>query len=235
MDNNTLKNCVTRLAEPVVSALGLVIWGVEIVPAGRTVVRLFVDTPCASETNSDVQRDIPETAEIDAIQDCLQKGPSSPLHSATLDQCEEISRHLALALDVEDCLTDAYVLEVSTPGLSRQFFDLSQMAPYTGDMVEAHLHSTGVTERDKAGMPCRRIRGILQAIQKDAYILTPASVSPEGDIMPEKDAKPVRIAWEATRKVKRMHIFKQPQKPGKRSPNVGKSGRNKPSGRLAKG
>lgn len=56
-----------------------------------------------------------------------------------LGQCEEISRHVALALEVEDTIPEAYVLEVSTPGLTRLFFSLDQMRHYLGDVVEARL------------------------------------------------------------------------------------------------
>lgn len=45
MNETALKKTVIRLAEPVVRALGLVIWGVEVAQAGRMVVRLFVDVP----------------------------------------------------------------------------------------------------------------------------------------------------------------------------------------------
>lgn len=39
----------------------------------------------------------------------------------TLDDCESVSRQLSAVLDVEDLVKDAYVLEVSSPGLDRPF------------------------------------------------------------------------------------------------------------------
>jgi ribosome maturation factor RimP len=39
----------------------------------------------------------------------------------TLSDCENISRQLSAVLDVNDLLKDAYVLEVSSPGLDRPF------------------------------------------------------------------------------------------------------------------
>ena len=38
---------------------------------------------------------------------------------ATLDDCEAVSRDLAAVLDVEEIITQAYTLEVSSPGLDR--------------------------------------------------------------------------------------------------------------------
>ena len=102
MSENALKETVIRLAEPVVRSLGLVIWGVEVVQAGRMVVRLFVDVP-------------PGAPESLQAADREENEASAAPSSASIDQCEEISRHLGLALEVEDAVPSAYVLEVSTP------------------------------------------------------------------------------------------------------------------------
>ena len=52
MTDDVLKETITSLAEPLATSLGLVIWGVEIVRAGRTVVRLFVDVPFPAESGT---------------------------------------------------------------------------------------------------------------------------------------------------------------------------------------
>ena len=116
MSEAALKETVIRLAEPVVRALGLVIWGVEVAQSGRMAVRLFVDVPaCGPEDPTQAVTPGGEKIESPA--------------SASIGQCEEISRHLGLALEVEDAVPSAYVLEVSTPGLTRLFFSLEQMRP----------------------------------------------------------------------------------------------------------
>ncbi len=38
----------------------------------------------------------------------------------TIEDCEKVSRALSYALDLEDFIPDAYILEVSSPGLGRQ-------------------------------------------------------------------------------------------------------------------
>ena len=81
MSENALKETVIRLAEPVVRSLGLVIWGVEVVQAGRMVVRLFVDVP-------------PGAPESLQAADREENEASAAPSSASIDQCEEISRHL---------------------------------------------------------------------------------------------------------------------------------------------
>lgn len=198
MSGHTLEATIADLAEPIVQSLGLEIWGVEVAQAGRTVLRLFVDTPLSRAGNSPAEN---SSAKESALPDTAEA------MSASIDQCEEISRHLGLALEVEDVMPAAYVLEVSTPGLSRRFFRLAQMAPFLGDMVEARLHTA---------LSGRRVwRGRLLAVTDESLELAPASLSPEGDILPE-DLPPVRLPWESVRRATRIHIFRQPARPGKK-------------------
>ena len=211
MTDDALKEAITHIAEPVATSLGLVIWGVEIVRAGRTVVRLFVDVPFSAAT--DTQPAPTDSDDIDA--------PALVALSASLGQCEEISRHVALALEVEDTIPEAYVLEVSTPGLTRLFFSLDQMRHYMGDVVEARLlRAVAINEGSPEGPnpshggPRRIWRGELLAVEDDSFTLAPATILPEGDVVPEA-LPPVVIPWEAVRRASRMYIFRQPQKPGK--------------------
>ena len=129
--------------------------------------------------------------------------------SASIDQCEEISRQLGLALEVEDLIEQAYVLEVSTPGFSRLFFSLDQMRPYAGDMVELRMVSAYAPENAPAAR--RAWRGVLREVTGSAVRLAPASVSAEGDICPEAMDE-VLVPWDMVRRASRIHIFRQPQK-----------------------
>ena len=186
----TIQTTVIRLIEPVVESLNLAVWGVEVTQSHRPVIRLFVE--------------------------------GSDGTSATIDQCEEISRHLSLALDVEEglglSLPDAYVLEVSTPGLSRLFFNLSQMISYVGDFVEVRLHA--MKEQRKLW------RGILKAVEGESLTLQPARLTEDDEIVPEK-CEPVQLAWGDVRRASRVAVFPKPVKPGK---GPGKKSKKTPSG-----
>lgn len=221
MSENALKETVIRLAEPVVRSLGLVIWGVEVVQTERMVIRLFVDVP-------------PGAPESLQAADREENEASAAPSSASIDQCEEISRHLGLALEVEDAVPSAYVLEVSTPGLTRLFFSLDQMRPYLGDMVEARLHAPVAPEAAAATdtAPRRLWRGRLAAVEADAFVLEPAALSPEGEASPE-DLPPVRLPWTAVRRASRMYIFRQPVKPGKGPGKGSGKGSRKTPGKSA--
>ena len=194
MIENTIKETVIRLAEPVVDSLGLVLWGVEIQCAGRMIVLLYVDT----------YPELRQTQGVDA--------------SPSIDQCEEISRHLGLALEVEDLIAAAYTLEVSTPGLMRAFFALEQLRPYLGDIMEVKLHMPiTLGQHNDTDVACahRRLwRGRLAAVQDDFFVLEPVTVTAEGDVYPET-LPPVSLPWATVRSVNRMHIFRRPVKPGK--------------------
>ena len=199
MSENSLKETVTRLATPLVQAQGLEIWGVEIAQAGRTTVRVFVDLPLEVK-----QAQAALSADSDPADNLEDSADIMTARSASIDQCEEISRQLGLALEVEDLIEQAYVLEVSTPGFSRLFFSLDQMRSYVGDMVELRMVSAYAPENAPAAR--RAWRGVLREVT--------ASVSAEGDICPEAMDE-VLVPWDMVRRASRIHIFRQPQKPGK--------------------
>ncbi|MDR2574029.1 MAG: ribosome maturation factor RimP [Desulfovibrio sp.] len=198
MKEELLRKNIIGLAEPVIRSLDLVIWGLEILHAARMIIRLYVDVPSSEE-------------------DSEHKSPS-------VEQCEEISRHLALSLDVEDLIDDAYALEVSTPGFSRIFFNLDQMRPYVGEMVEVKLCSPVVPQLSDERFsgsdltPRRLWRGKLSIVEleNDIFVLEPATFSADGDIFFEP-FKPLPLSWNNVHKANRFHIFKRPAKPGKKA------------------
>jgi ribosome maturation factor RimP len=208
MKDDVLKKTVIKLTEPVARSLGLIIWGLEILSAGRMIIRLYIDAPPS-----------PSPAPGAAVP---SSGENTARRSPSVDQCEEISRHLALALDVENIIAEAYTLEVSTPGFSRIFFSLAQMRSYLGDFLEVRLHDPVTPEPpdrphpDPAPSPRRLWRGRLNAVLDDAFVLEPAVISAEGDITPEA-FRPLRLPWKNVRRASRLHIFKRPAKPGKKN------------------
>ncbi|MBQ9536375.1 MAG: hypothetical protein IJU79_01145 [Desulfovibrionaceae bacterium] len=109
LSEGQLKATIYELAMPLVEAMGLCIWGLEVIYAKRLLIRLYIESQEAGETQAD------------------------------LEHCAEISRQLGLALDVENIFAKAWTLEVSSPGLDRMFFKLEQLGPYIGDVLCVHL------------------------------------------------------------------------------------------------
>lgn len=176
--NSELRETILNLAMPLIQAQGLELWGLDIVPGPTLRVIIFVDTPQGSEA-----------------------GPS-------IEQCEAISRQLSLAMDVEDCIDQAWTLEVSSPGLERKFFSIEQLRPYIGDILEARLNAP------IAGTNRKRWLGRLTQVGEEAFTLEPVSISPDGDVKAEATG-PVSIPWTDVARAQRVHIFTMPQKPGK--------------------
>ena len=58
----------------------------------------------------------------------------------SVDECEEVSRWLSDALDREDPLEEAYLLEVSSPGLDRPLIHDGDYTRYAGRLVDVNLY-----------------------------------------------------------------------------------------------
>lgn len=57
-------------------------------------------------------------------------------HDTGLDDCEQMSRALEAALDAADLLADAYVLEISSPGIPRSLNTDREFSSFKGFPVE---------------------------------------------------------------------------------------------------
>ena len=57
----------------------------------------------------------------------------------TVEDCETVSRHVAALLDVEDPIGDAYVLEVSSPGLDRPLTRIEDYERVNGELAKITL------------------------------------------------------------------------------------------------
>lgn len=58
----------------------------------------------------------------------------------SLDDCTEVSRALGRYLDVEDCISHAYHLEVSSPGIERPLRSVDEFKRYLGKKARVKLH-----------------------------------------------------------------------------------------------
>ena len=100
----------------------------------------------------------------------------------TVEDCEEVSRAVSPALDVEDPIEKAYHLEVSSPGIDRPLVRKSDFATWTGHQVKMET-SILVAER-------KRFKGkIAEAGENDVLI--------ERDVPAYGDEPTVRVPYEA--------------------------------------
>ena len=73
--------------------------------------------------------------------------------------CELLSRELSATLEVEDPISDAYNLEVSSPGLDRPLTNLRDFETYSGYLARLEL--------DRLVEGRKRFRGVLAGVDGD--------------------------------------------------------------------
>lgn len=81
-----------------------------------------------------------------------------------VDDCADVSRQLSAVLDVEDPIASEYALEISSPGLNRPLFKLSQYEQFIGEEVKFK------TIKPQLENGQRKFKGIIIGIEKDNVI-----------------------------------------------------------------
>lgn len=102
----------------------------------------------------------------------------------SVDDCAQISHTVSALLDVEDPISDAYQLEVSSPGIDRPLMSREDFTRHLGHTakVETHLPVDGR----------KRFKGDIAAAEADAAVLA------------MEDGTQARIPWECVASAKLM-------------------------------
>ncbi len=85
----------------------------------------------------------------------------------TLGDCEEVSKRISALLDVEDVIPVSYLLEVSSPGLTRELTKASHFEFFQGRLVRVVLREPIESRRDMKGYIEGVREGILQFREKE--------------------------------------------------------------------
>ncbi|WP_446424324.1 hypothetical protein [Mailhella sp.] len=181
---------VREAAEPVAASFGLAVWGIELVSGGRPTCRIYVDA--APEALAAAAED--------------SNGEDGVFEGVSIDQCADISRLVGLALEVDDVFADAWVLEVSSPGFERMFFEPAQLSPYIGRDIDVALLDP---HPEIAGR--RKFKGPLKAVDGDRFTVEVLLSVSEGEKPAPTD---VVIRWDMVKKARLIHIFPDTSKPG---------------------
>ncbi len=112
-------------------------------------------------------------------------------NGASIEQCSAISRELSVILDAEDLIKSAYTLEVSSPGLERQFFELVQLENYIGEKLKIACLASSFGRKN--------FTGVLQSIDKE-----------EKELILEVDGQNTRLEWDAIKKARLIYPFTLP-------------------------
>ncbi|MFZ7092413.1 ribosome maturation factor RimP [Primorskyibacter sp. 2E233] len=93
----------------------------------------------------------------------LQIMAERPEGGIEVDECAQISTAVSATLDVEDPITDAYNLEVSSPGIDRPLTRLKDFETFEG--YEAKLETADLIDGRK------RFRGILAGVEDGEVLI----------------------------------------------------------------
>jgi len=93
----------------------------------------------------------------------LQIMAQKPDGSMEVDDCARLSTAISAVLDVEDPITDAYTLEVSSPGIDRPLTRLKDFETWAGNEVKIET-SEAIDGR-------RRFKGMLQGTEGNEVLL----------------------------------------------------------------
>lgn len=96
-----------------------------------------------------------------------------------VDECEEVSRMVSPALDVDDPIDRAYHLEVSSPGIDRPLVRRSDFARWIGHVAKVELAVATPEGR-------KRFRGVLGGLDGGRFALLP---EPEVKTPPKPGAR----------------------------------------------
>jgi ribosome maturation factor RimP len=102
-----------------------------------------------------------------------------------LDHCAEVSRELAVLLDVEDFISDHYTLEVSSPGLNRPLKNEQDFLRYQGRLA---VVKTAELLKDEQGSPRKTFLGTIEGVE-DGVVVIRLKEGPLARINQDKIAK----------------------------------------------
>lgn len=200
-----LLGLVHDIAAVAAKSFNLNIWGIELTGSGtRPVVRIFVDTPWEGKVIPFVK---PLTREEKSRQKSIhpmvkkqeeteenfsELSELSEESGVSVDDCAEISRLIGLSLEVEDIFADAWILEVSSPGLERTFYEIDQLRPYLGHPLEVTLEHSHPDFADR-----KKFHGTLKEVNAANFIL----------ILDNPEGEECAINWDTVKKAHLVHIF----------------------------
>ena len=89
----------------------------------------------------------------------------------TLKDCEDVSRDLSAALDVEDFIQHAYTLEVSSPGLDRTLSKHEHFQRFKGTTVKIKTYQPINGQKVFRGMLLGEIEGVVNVELETGTVL----------------------------------------------------------------
>ena len=97
----------------------------------------------------------------------------NPHQDTGLDDCERMSRALEATLDTADIIPDAYVLEISSPGISRQLITDREFISFKGFTVVVNTSQPYEGQQEWTGQLIKRDEDAVYLNQKGRTVAIP--------------------------------------------------------------
>ncbi len=145
------------LIEPLLERLGYELVELEYVPnRGNALLRIYIDRLGADGAGADDREENDSSVTLSEADEIEGGGETLKESGIGIDDCERVSREVSALLDVEDPISSAYTLEVSSPGEDRVLRTRAHFDRFAGSRVHVELK----VPRDGR----RRYTGVLTSI-----------------------------------------------------------------------
>ena len=154
---SVLRGRLIALIEPLLERLGYELVELEYVPnRGNALLRIYIDRLGADGAGADDREENDSSVTLSEADEIEGGGETLKESGIGIDDCERVSREVSALLDVEDPISSAYTLEVSSPGEDRVLRTRAHFDRFAGSRVHVELK----VPRDGR----RRYTGVLTSI-----------------------------------------------------------------------
>ena len=77
--------------------------------------------------------------------------------------CEKVSKHISKVIESNTLYSNSLILEVSSPGIDRKFFNKEQYINYLGRMIKVRYRNEQ--------MEYKSVKGFLRGVSKEAIVI----------------------------------------------------------------
>ena len=81
----------------------------------------------------------------------------------TIRDCEKVSKHISKVIESNTLYSNSLILEVSSPGIDRKFFNKEQYINYLGRMIKVRYRNEQ--------MEYKSVKGFLRGVSKETIVI----------------------------------------------------------------
>jgi len=81
----------------------------------------------------------------------------------TIRDCEKVSKHISKVIESNTLYSNSLILEVSSPGIDRKFFNKEQYINYLGRVIKVRYRNEQ--------MEYKSVKGFLRGVSKEAIVI----------------------------------------------------------------